>query len=424
VSEKNIKLYYDLDYYDEKKNDTDFKHYLKENSFNFEEIQNKKKDDIILDTKWAIILWCYKKLYHNNKQQKHMYLVFDQIDCYFDENTLNLLLKQLHEIINNNKIKNNIKLTIIFTSHTLKHEYFFEEMKAKIKKGSNFRTECQHGYVKKLIGEVLSDNYLLKNIYLDKLPMFVAITGKNAVGKTLLLNSLKRYYENSLFINLQYNLQDQAITEGMKINIKEYIKQLELYKNAENSHKNPIYDSILEKSNKFRKDIKYKNYSDSFLLRKAYLSVSPLNICIKSFIEILTFALMIADPDDLNEYLGKKLFKYEIKIQQNLILIDDINIDINVFFIERSNYTSETKLLHFNLSAGEKISLYIYLWEYLYQNNYDLATNFKCILIDEPDSHLHPTKCKELIQFIKEKLIKEMNFQVFNSSSSNSFVYK
>jgi ABC-type multidrug transport system ATPase subunit len=200
----------------------------------------------------------------------------------------------------------------------------------------------------------------------------------------------------------------------MKINIKESLKQIELYKNIENNRKYSFYDSIFEKSYKFRNEIKYKNFSDSFLLRKAYLNVNKLSIiCIKSFIEILTFALMIADPDDLNEYLRKKLFKYEIKIQQNSILIDDINIDINVFFIERSNNTSETKLLHYNLSAGEKISLFIYLWEYLYQNNYDLATNFKCILIDEPDSHLHPTKCKELIQFIQEKLIKEMNFQVF-----------
>ncbi len=421
VSEKNINLYYDLVYYEEHKKNDEFKNYLKNNSFNFEEIQNKTRDDIILDTKWAIILWCHSKF---KKPQKHMYLVFDQIDCYFGKETLNSLLKIIREIIEK-FIQKNIKLTIIFASHSLKHEYFFEGIKADIKKGSCIYDECQHGYVKLFLGNRLSNSYLFENIYLDKIPMFVVITGKNAVGKTLLLKTIKKYYENSLLINLQYNFQDQANTEGMKINIKESIRQIELYKNEEKNQKNHIYDSILEKLNEFRKEIKYTNFSDSFLLRKAYLNVFPLSICIKSFIEILTFALMIADPDDLNEYLEKKFFKYGIKIQENFIgdLIEDINIDMNVFFFEKSN-TSQTKLLHFNLSAGEKISLYIYLWEYLYQKNYDLATNFKCILIDEPDSHLHPTKCKELIQFIEEKLIKEMNFQVFNSSSSNSFVYK
>jgi hypothetical protein len=213
VSEKNIKLFYDLVYYEEHKNKDKFKNYLKKNSFNFEEIQYKTKDDIILDTKWAIILWCHSKLKIKSKQkrklkikskQKHMYLVLDQIDCYFEKDTLKFLLDQLREIIDK-FIQNDIKLTIIFTSHSLKHECFFGEIKAEItnEKGIYVNPECPHGYVKRLIGKELFYNDLLENIDLDNLPMFVVITGKNAVGKTSLLNALKKYYENSLLINLQ-----------------------------------------------------------------------------------------------------------------------------------------------------------------------------------------------------------------------------
>lgn len=111
----------------------------------------------------------------------------------------------------------------------------------------------------------------------------------------------------------------------------------------------------------------------------------------------------------INELFEKYEFKYKIKELQEINSINNINLQFICKDITSPiNYNS--------LSSGEKMVVAIVMW--IHQNNYKT----KLWLLDEIDSHLHPSLSKMLIDILKETVVEEYGIQVIMTTHKSSTI--
>ena len=88
--------------------------------------------------------------------------------------------------------------------------------------------------------------------------------------------------------------------------------------------------------------------------------------------------------------------------------ISEIDVDTNVFFeLASQNCNDNTSINYVYLSSSERIILQLYKWEYLMKHCMSSKNPTQILRFDEPDSHWHPCKIKEMIPFL-QNLVKNM----------------
>ena len=438
---------------------SDFNKFLKESGFdiiidntnvkyNTIVYENFEMIPISLKLKLGIAIWLFNK----KKLQKIFTLILNQLECHMDDENLNAITEMII-CLKHLEIVKSLKLSIILTTHSQKNLRFYKTSKTLYTQDDLFllknnseislkcdesyfefnecSIDCEHGYIKRFEGQHLTEyfntlnlvsimqSYLwLNDIVWESIPKFSVITGKNGVGKTRFLNFLKITHPSSLFISFEPNI-DQKLEFELNLNniFNEYNTQLNAYHDKNSYFQKSrvvIYESINESVIKDKDNYRLNRfYHHDFIVRSAIIKSNLDKFKISNLTEILTITLYLEKPiDRLNEFLNLKKFKYTIAVLPYLYddnKIKNIDINTNVFFQLKN---SESKINYLQLSSGERIMLYLYLWEYLIKNGWRFLYPNNCLMIDEPDSHLHPSKAKEMIEFIQNKLVKEMNFQV------------
>ena len=220
----------------------------------------------------------------------------------------------------------------------------------------------------------------LKNFQWDEIPMFSVITGKNGSGKSTILEMIQNDItnlltpdENNTFIfPILLKIHDKIISNDQKID--EYINNLNKHGLNEYQLK---YEEIRSKNN--------------------FESPNSLGSSILSFYSIqLAVKYLKYDLIKLNKFLKAENFKYKV-------ILNEENVILYVEFINQNNIIEES-----NLSPGEKTILLFLIWKYIYEK-YKLFGK-TILLLDEPDSHLHPKAVNEIIRIIKQLV--ELGIQV------------
>lgn len=112
-----------------------------------------------------------------------------------------------------------------------------------------------------------------------------------------------------------------------------------------------------------------------------------------------------AELDDLNKSLKEKKFKHEIFLETFL--------DLRFTTDKKMNKINQNKKLTIDtLSNGEQIKFLRVLWQFLLKNKQN--TQFEknqLLILDEPDSHMHPSSANKLVETIKQ-IVKDFGVQV------------
>jgi predicted ATPase len=284
-----------------------------------------------------------------------------------------------------------------------------------------------------------------KDIIWENIPKFSVITGKNGVGKSTFLYFIKMIYPSSLLINFEPNL-NQKLELDMFFN--QYIHRIDAYMEGKNDYFGHseiiIYDKIIQCIQEYD-DEKYmaqREFHEQYFYKSAIIKacLDKLQKFLTNFVGILTIALYLENTNKLNEYLKFKRYKYVISVKQRIFLqinpmenpkqeieksIPEIDIDTNVYFeLESQKSNDNISINYVQLSSGERIMLYFYLLEYLMIHFMNSLESTQILMFDEPDSHMHPSKTKEMIELL-QNLVKSMKCQIIittNHPVTASFV--
>ena len=194
--------------------------------------------------------------------------------------------------------------------------------------------------------------------------MFSVIVGKNGIGKTILLKALERYARNVKSIPAF-----RIGTNNMFTNPQELIHLTD-----------NIIGDILDKFH-------FYPYMKHLIKCKGTFNSEKLK--------------------ELNNFLGCNDFKFEIIRNENFESIDDKLKFVFKGRTEIINGASNGEIIFLDdLSDGEKVILNRLLWDF------DLKEKTENVLFlyDEPDSHLHPTLVKSVIDSLKR--LTEIGVQV------------
>ncbi len=112
----------------------------------------------------------------------------------------------------------------------------------------------------------------------------------------------------------------------------------------------------------------------------------------------------------MNEILAKYEFKYRIK---------DIDAGVSPLVIQFYNVEDNNIIVPVNdLSSGEQQLITLVAWAH----HEIIANNIRLLLLDEPDSHLHPSFCRIFVEIINEYVVKQHEIQVIMTTHSPSTI--
>jgi len=111
----------------------------------------------------------------------------------------------------------------------------------------------------------------------------------------------------------------------------------------------------------------------------------------------------------INEILDKINFKYKI------VNFDVKCADMEIRLIDK--YTDTTVQIE-DLSSGEQQIIFLVVWAH----HEIISENIQLLLLDEPDSHLHPSFCKIFIDIMNEYVVKKHGVKVIMTTHSPSTV--
>ena len=258
-----------------------------------------------------------------------------------------------------------------------------------------------------------------------EIPMFAVLTGKNGIGKTSVLkfvkDSLQYFYKqlniyrdttNKDFVKFKkdYHIKsnydlifDKPLPLFLQINQKIESTGLDL----------ELLENVIEKdpqSASFRAS-KFNSLKESGQgYGKSFIKRDKLNIFLMNSIEsILSF--LKNDLLDIGDHLSQEQFKYTLIIKKS---------QDKFAFSQNSDMTAVDLE---NLSPGEHLILLVLLWQYVFAK-YEVHGQ-TVLLLDEPDSHLHPSAVFELLKAIKK--LSRLGVQVIMTShnaTTVSFVEK
>lgn len=237
--------------------------------------------------------------------------------------------------------------------------------------------------------EEKNDFKYLKGLKWENIKFFSVITGKNGVGKTSILN----YIQTRLFEHAQNSSENKTnFIDKNKIldkNIPLYLK---------------VHDKIIMHNEKEFSDIFNKKKRIKRLQTNESYSIYNLFSIEK------TIHFLIKDLDDVNDLLKRKNFKYLIKDA-----VINENGECTTIILE----SNQQECIDTNkLSPGLHLNLLILLWQYAF-SKYRFEEK-AILLLDEPDSHLHPTAVSELINELKK--LAETNVQIIMTTHNPTTV--
>jgi len=240
------------------------------------------------------------------------------------------------------------------------------------------------------------DEYQLGGTVWKDIPMFSILTGLNGIGKSSILRYIKRCsgrVVNEIFTTKQkkfadLNRNNRKITFTTSCRVKTLLVD---HNEAIDDDKNALKQLITQTADE-SKDSK--------------ISIMKL-IDTKIMLEILK-----NDLDDLSAFVTKKKFKYTRILH---------NIDFKLSIDENNN--SQIRIS--DLSPGENLIFRLLIWQYIF-NDKKFRPAEKCVMLfDEPDSHLHPSAVKDLIDNLKD--LCSLGVQIFlttHNPTTVSFIEK
>lgn len=288
----------------------------------------------------------------------------------------------------------------------------------------------------------LDDLYLSipKEFEWKDIPDFAIIIGKNGSGKSQLLEAIynnieywteqyikRKYYKNDRLVHLE-RYGDLSKSEVIYINAYHDFCKYDLDKKENNnSYEHTSNVGFLSKIIGHKKYIEYDiNNKDehecSYILELKKL--------IKSY--LYGFNNKVEDISILTASEKEKHLK-ELDKLPNVMdtfdsMLDKVNFQYNIYRDKKILYSNEEELYFINkrnntvvksseLSSGEKQILSLAFWAFSIAEN----KKIKILLLDEIDSHLHPTFCKSLITII-EKFIVPKGIKVIIATHSTATI--
>ena len=324
--------------------------------------------------------------------------LFNLLKIHLSGNKIKFIDSKFKNYLFNNQMLEYVNLTRnLFALNYIKQiEYqFFDLFNSNILKMQSFTNLNQPGYVQSMCVAENNENYIqLRNFKWEHIPMFAVITGKNGIGKTSILDFIDKQLnpkpdtEQNNEITLTFKDHKNFNKPGsLFFSIYDYVKSSDFFFTDFNG---------FNMRNIFRGNYIYIDLDDSYSYLNnepdrygtSILSLHSINACIDHLKD---------DLDRLNEYLRIENFKYEI------YQFDDQSIE-KTKFKSNSNQILDEKLL----SPGERLILLFLLWKYVFKKHKLMRGNV--LLLDEPDSHLHPTAVSEIVSIIKDLV--ELGIQV------------
>ena len=306
------------------------------------------------------------------------------------------------------------------------------------------------------------NNFTSKFVW-DKIPMFAVITGKNGIGKTQLFNAILMGFENcidnqrhsvKLFFNLRYatvvklssssspQIFAVSSTDDLRRNTHEKSTQIHT-QNLDDQFKDlKNYDVARRFNNTY--ELKYRDleatykkvvsiaeknpppitdnqdYYFAFYEKVKKLFEDEMGRHISTYGDLKKYAFYLMENfslEVLNNYLKSCGFKYIISDQ----CFDKSSKKFTRFVLRKPGSNIDVDNGH--LSPGEKLELLTLLWSFeMSTYKSDASGNGAVLLLDEPDSHLHPELTQSVIQIIQERLVKQQGIQVIMTTHSPTTV--
>ena len=410
--------------------------YIKQRRCPFSKEENKSEKDLNFENKFYLIIlsWIFS-LNTNWANSDNKVIVLDKWDCF---NRKDDFISFIHKYYNAFFNVFSIDIKVICISHRINVSCPFYKINSKeelnlLNNLIDFGQECAHGYVDSFNGLKLEefDNQFnhLKNLdEWENIPMFSIIIGANGIGKTTFLTYFHKIYENSaLLCNFLENETNEAF--------EEYIAHLkkEFYEGGKNKNLRALIEQnplpvICKCSPKYHLPILY-----------ALSENNKLATSINKHLEERKFKWQIQICEKIqanfSEFVKSRLktnetavsMQMELKMEQIFLKSTKSYKIGNLKILSINEFTfvhNETKIKYKQLSSGEKLQLSIYLWEYDILMKYSKINKEKhmLLLIDEPDSHLHPSKLNEIISLLKKDFVKEMKMQVIMTTHNPSII--
>lgn len=265
-------------------------------------------------------------------------------------------------------------------------------------------------------------HFYLHNQYLSipkgfewkNIPDFAIVIGKNGSGKSQLLEIICRGIrhlsnENEEYIDKDDNRSippqwknDFLESEVIYINAYHDFCKYDLDKKEVYKHNvgNTLMSSIIgynrgykEHESSYILEFKklIKNYLTNFNNKSKEASVLAIDEREAHLKELSKIPNIMNTFDDI---LDKIDFQYKINRNDKILYNDDEEL----YFIDKIN---NTVVKSSELSSGEKQILSLAFWAFSILENKEI----RLLLLDEIDSHLHPTFCKSLITIIEEFIV-------------------
>ena len=243
----------------------------------------------------------------------------------------------------------------------------------------------------------------IKQIKWDTIPIFSTLTGINGAGKSSLFKYIKEKLEFNYMILSQIIVDDdsQIIVDDDFQNISDDDSQIIVDEDSQN---------IVDDDSQIIVDVESK-------------VILPLTLKLNDRVETLvdlSFFVRLFDDELQNKIIStkKSIFAFRdleacLKLLENEL--EKLNKELlenqtqikykKIEFHENDNayylYTEDNfKVKILDLSPGEHLLLLLLLWQYIF-DKYDVYGR-TLLMFDEPDSHLHPTAVRGVLDILKK----------------------
>ncbi|RNA34351.1 AAA ATPase domain, partial [Brachionus plicatilis] len=321
-----------------------------------------------------------------------------------------------------------------------------------------------------------SKKYILDADLNDDLDMLMVITGKNGIGKSRLLKVIREFIvikKNALFpkiivrkldygedpdgydpnltnhplvtqemIEIFFNCsfekwqslkvtqmgQEEVKLEGQKEKELEVERIQRIYKQMiKLKNKDEDLDKMPDKSiGFFNHFVEFKKYFKRQILKKiCFGNLQQLLLLNSPYdYDIAKINEAFKEKNLLKQKYGLELeFGYKI-VRNHGSIVEKKDLNELIDFENKNN--PKIRIKFSQLSPGEKLILHLFvIWKDI--ENIKIGTHLKqtkqLILLDEPDSHCEPNLVINMVKFIQNVLIKELNIQVIMTCHNTTTIF-
>lgn len=301
----------------------------------------------------------------------------------------------------------------------------------------------------------------IKSLKWANIPNFAVVTGRNGSGKTQLLelihhelgketakknsevsNPLSPFYSLKVTVgNFSANLKEVVylpatwnLTNLGSINTSSFSSTIKtLHENIIGTNRNPAYDELSQimkekigkEPNRITKDDVQKNLPvDHFdYINRIQLHEGLNQIFLGYHLRSAEFRDAGVSAEMIEEKLGEAPWTTINKLLESAdfpyVVTNPIGY-IGDFDFRLSSREDPSLIIDFeDLSSGEKILVSLGIWMFNTGQNKRLP---KLLLLDEPDSHLHPSVVKDFINVVEKTLVAKHGVKVIMTTHSPSTV--